>query len=220
MKKLLIILGVLFLLVGCGSSGNLSDDEVKDLFKTSLELEDINTNVDLAMDSNSDGMAAKINIKVRNIDDMNKAQAMMEMDAEELSMTYYLDQGYLYMDMFGMKVKSKVEDEDDFMEMFDVDEVVGSELDLDDIDFELFTIEQNKDTVSYSIKIDETMAAEFDGAIGSISIVINKNSKKIETLQMDVEVDGMSTKIDANYKANDSIEMPDFEGYSDVSDIE
>lgn len=218
MKKLLLILSVLLLLVGCGSAGNLNDDEVKDLFKTSMSAVESNTNVDLDMDTNSDEMVGKVKIQIRNIDDLEKAQAAMEMDAEGIQMSYYLDQGYLYMDMFGMKMKSKAEAED-FEEMFNVDDMVAGEFDFNDIDFELFKVEQDNSNVIYSINIDDTME-EFDGATGSVKITVDKKSKTVVYLEMDVKMEGMSTKIVADYNAKGAIEMPDFEGYSDLSDVE
>ncbi len=117
MKKIITLLFALVLLVGCGSNDSLANKTPDEQYKivmdntqniTSMEM-DMDIAIDMIYGEESIAYDTSTNIKV----EMNKPdyKMSMSMNVEDESFQIYVIDGYIYMDLMGMKIKTVMTDE-------------------------------------------------------------------------------------------------------------
>lgn len=130
MKKLMGLMLALMLLVGCsngGSNGQAGGNQAASLESMSAEeqykyavdaMKDVtsmeaNMLVNMVMSYNEETLPQEtsVNMKMNNVQDINKMEAELIMNAMGTEMTMYISGGYIYMDSMGMKIKTVLTDD-------------------------------------------------------------------------------------------------------------
>lgn len=212
MKKIMILLIVAILLAGC-SSKKMTDEEAKSLLSGSVEnIAFVNADIDFTVTDETNAVSV-VKMKLRNAEDSSKMNAHMVVSASGMELTYYIKDGYMYMDIFGMKVKTKVE-ASTLDNVVDLDDMVDDFSDIDDSRFKRFKVEDKGDVVVYTFIATKEDLEEFGISDGSIIYTVDKKTKKLLKLDMDVK-EGTIGKIAGtfDFTASSVLEFPDLSGY-------
>lgn len=219
MKKLGIALLALLVLAGC-SRGNkaFSKEEAKALYEAAVNTTSQNK-ADFEMFTVSEEGESSVKMQFRNMENFSKAEAYMEMSAEGLEMAYYLQNGAMYVDMFGMKVKTEISEED-FADTFDINDVIGESPADEDFDFDLFTYEVKGDLVIYTLDSKSDLVEEVEGLDGTVVFTINRKTKQTVKYEFDLTEDDSKVKMTADFDPKGKIVFPDFSTYESIDDLE
>jgi hypothetical protein len=89
---------------------------------------------DVNMVVKSDDEEMKIDMKLRNASKVEIMSAYISMVSSELEMVYYVKDGYMYFDAFGMKMKATIDSKLD--QFLDIKDMIDEYSDIDGIDFD------------------------------------------------------------------------------------
>lgn len=120
MKKLGIFILACFLIVGCSQKESPADmyKMVKDALKVTNEADGINMEFDMTIDMKVDEQAETMKIAGSMLMDLSTPEKVkykmnmgMDMAGQTIEVLQYYNDGYLYVDMFGMKIKQEMSKE-------------------------------------------------------------------------------------------------------------
>lgn len=203
MKKILIVMVLFFVIVGCKVENPPTKSDAKTEYivaASNLKEQksiDMKMKMSIAVEGNEDyeDMGDIIlDIKYLHNDEPTKVKASMNMAMGELAFSYYLSEGMFYIDSFGYKLKQAMDDES--IEAFSFKEITTNIIENDsflkhikeskDGDNTVLTIELNsheeivavfKEINNETIGDLTTENVEFENLF--VEMVINKNSEMV-----------------------------------------
>lgn len=120
MKKLLGAVLALMLLVGCSNSNkvDLSKMNAEEQYRTAVDVmqkvksmeADMQMDITLSMLGEEIKQSQNLVMKISDVTDLTKMKAEMILSSEEVEMTMYMNEGYMYMNLSGVKVKAKLDE--------------------------------------------------------------------------------------------------------------
>ena len=132
MKKIIVLLSLILVLAGY-SSKTLNKEDAKTLFEKGVEgISLVQADVNMVVKSDDEEM--KIDMNLRNASKVEIMSAYISMVSSELEMVYYVKDGYMYFDAFGMKMKATIDSKLD--QFLDIKDMIDEYSDIDGIDFD------------------------------------------------------------------------------------